>query len=586
MTDSHTQKADAQSQLQQPATTKSVASEAEIVPEDATTTPKPEAEPALEPDHDDEPVLETEEVMYVTSTLGSDPTLASTAVAPEPADTSAEPKQSRLSMAFKRISCGLCFHPLKNNGATDYHALVVTPTEEEAPILGQEYDYHHSSDFEGGSGPVVISDDFKGEHYFTTEGASSSSNHHHEGSALHKESKTVQYGQQGVTSTVFEETITVDGPAAEESSQQSNSTTADQELVSERSIPEAATAAASEGIEKQTTPAVAIPTTSAKVVLDTPLASPSGTPSTTRSKTFAKLKRRSNTSSPAASSIPSSPTSSSNNSPLLERLGRFAKLMRSNETSSSTTTTTTSTSNSSIQTKVVESLQVSQAPEKQVTVTSFTSTPVAASTADIKDTAADTPVDQQETMATSTSDTPTEQDVSSSVPPLPRHARRGSLALDTQVFKSQPVAIPGQSQEGSTPLSAPLSATLVQNHIWTHSESPTLHQQDASTSSGRSLTLLTRIGRASTMDSAQTIEGNSSEAGSLGSSGKDGSFLKEGKDSKDDKKQRRKSVLKKLGKMINGDRKKEKAEKRLSQQGSMTMQSPIEAEENFGVLKT
>ncbi|CAO3566617.1 unnamed protein product [Mortierella alpina] len=581
MTDTHIQEAAAQPQLQQPATTKSVASETEIVPGDATTTPKPEAEPALEPDHNDEPVLETEEVIYVTSTLGSDPTLASTAVAPEPADTSAEPKQSRLSMAFKRISCGLCFHPLKNNGATDYHALVVTPTEEEAPILGQEYDYHHRSDIEGGSGPVVITDDFKGEHYFSTEGASSSVGHHHEGSALHKESKALQHGQQEVTSAVFEETIIIDGPTAEESSRPSDSRATAQELVSERSLPETATAAASEVIEKQPTPAVTIPTTSATVVLDTPLASPSGTPSTTRSKAFAKLKRRSTTSSPAASSIPSSPTSTSNNSPLLERLGRFAKLMRSNETSSSTTTTT-STSNSSIQTKVVESLQVGQAPEKQATVTSVTSIPVATSTADVKDTAANTQVDQKETIATPAADCPTESDPLSPVPPLPRHARRSSLALDTQVFKSQPVAIPGQLQEVSTPMSAPLSATLVQNHIWTQSESPTLHQHDASTSSGRSLTLLTRTGRASTMDSAKTIEGNSSEAGSLGSSGKDGSFLKDGKDSKDDKKQRRKSVLKKLGKMINGDRKKEKAEKRLSQQGSMTMQSPIEAEENFG----
>ncbi|KAF9281913.1 hypothetical protein BGZ68_006315 [Mortierella alpina] len=560
MTDSPIQEADAKPQPQQPVTTKAIALEADIVPEGATITPKPE--PALEPNHEDEPVLETEEeVFFVTSTLGSDPTLASTAVAPESAETSAEPKQSRLSLAFKRISCGLCFHPLKNNGATDYHALVHTPTEEEAPILGQEYDYHHS-DIEGGPGPVIMTEDSKGEHYDTTEGASSSVSHHQEGSALHKESKAIAYGQQEVTSAVFEETIILEGPTAEEVSQQNHSTA----TAVERSISEAATAAASKDVEKKATPAVAIPTASAKVVLDTPLASPSGTPSTTRSKPFAKLKRRSTTSSPAATSVPSSPTSSSNNSPLLERLGRFAKLMRSNETSSSTTTTT-STSNSSIQTKVVESLQVGQAPEKQVTVASVTSSPVAV---DIKDTAPDTQAN------------PKEQQPSSTVPPLPRHARRGSLALDTQVLKSQPVAIPGQSQEVSTPVSAALSATLVQNHTWTHSDSPTLHQNDASASSGRSLTLLTRTGRASTMDSVKTIEGNSSEAGSLGSSGKDGSFLKDGKDSKDDKKQRRKSVLKKLGKMINGDRKKEKAEKRLSQQGSMTLQSPIEAEENFG----
>ncbi|KAG9323434.1 hypothetical protein KVV02_008834 [Mortierella alpina] len=564
MTDSHIQEADAQSQPQQP----------------ATITPNPE--PALEPDHDDEPVLETEEeVFIVTSTSGSDPTLASTAVAPEAADTSAEPKQSRLSLAFKRISCGLCFHPLKNNGATDYHALVVTPTEEEAPILGQEYDYHHHSDIGGGPGPVMITEDSKGEHYYTTEGASSSINHHHKGSALHKESKAIEYRQQ-VTSAVFEETIIVDGPTAEESSQQKDSAMTVQEEVLERSIPEVATTAASQVIEKQATPAVAIPTVSPKVVLDTPVPSPSGTPSTTRSKSFAKLKRRSTTSSPAASSVPSSPTASSNNSPLLERLGRFAKLMRSNESSSSTTTTTTNTSSSSNLTKVVESLQVSHAPEKQVTVTSVTPSPVVASATGDKVTAADTQVNQQETMTNKVADTTTEQQLSSSVPPLPRHARRGSLALDTQVLKSQPVAIPGQSQEVSTPVSAALSATLVQSHIWTHSESPTLHQNDASASSGRSLTLLTRTGRASTMDSVKTIEGNSSEAGSLGSSGKDGSFLKDGKDSKDDKKQRRKSVLKKLGKMIGGDRKKEKAEKRLSQQGSMTMQSPIEVEENFG----
>ncbi|KAF9563745.1 hypothetical protein EC968_004772 [Mortierella alpina] len=578
MTNSHSQGADAQSQPLQPPTTQSTASEAEIIPQDAIVTSKPE--PALEPDHEDEPVLETEEVFFVTSTSGSDPTLASTAVATEMADTSAESKPSRLSLAFKRISCGLCFHPLKNNGATDYHALVVTPTEEDGPILGQEYDYQHHNDVEGGPGPMMITEDAKGEHYYTTEGASSSVSHHHEGSVPHKEAKVIEYGQQEMTSAVFEETIILDGPT-EENSQHKDSMTA-QEVVLVRSVPEAATTAA-EVVEKQTTPAVAIPTTSVRVVLDTPLASPSETPSTTRSKPFAKLKRRSTTSSPAASSVPSSPTSSSTNSPLLERLGRFAKLMRPSETNSSTTTTTTtSTSNSSIQTKVVESLQVGQAPEKQVTVTSVTSSPVVASTTDDKHIAADTQVNQKETIATKAADTPTEQQLSSSVPPLPRHARRGSLALDTQVLKSQPVAIPGQAQEVSTPVSAALSATLVQSHMWMHSESPTLHQNDASASSGRSLTLLTRTGRASTMDSVKTIEGNSSEAGSLGSSGKDGSFLKDGKESKDDKKQRRKSVLKKLGKMINGDRKKEKAEKRLSQQGSMTMQSPLEAEENFG----
>ncbi|KAG0198049.1 hypothetical protein BGX28_008479 [Mortierella sp. GBA30] len=552
------------------------------VAEGATITLKPALEPE---DEEEEPALETEEVFFVTSTPGSDPTLVSTAEAPAaPASTVTEAKPSRLSLVFRGLSngCGLCFHPLKNSGPANYHNLVVTPTEEEAPIIGQDYDH---SDIAGGSGPLYIADDFKGEQH-NAEGASSPVDYQHQESASQiTESKATKI----VTSTVTEEITVLDGSAIEDDAEAEDEGIT---IVLHRNIPEATVAAAavaeivtvSEVVEQKPVIVIATP---ARVVLDAPSASPSASPTTTRSKSFAKLRRRSSVSSP---SVPSSPLSPS---PLIERLGRFAKMIRSNDstTTTATTTTTTTNSNSSIQTKVIESLEVSQVPEKLVTtVVSSPSTPrttvsVPASVPEKK---------TQEKSGDNFVQTTIEKEDGqfSSVPAVPRQGHRRSLILDTAALKSQPVAIPGQAYEISTPMSAPLISNMAQRHTWTHSQTPTLHQASASSSSGQSLTLLTRTGRASTMDSGKTMEGNGSETGSVASGGKDDSSNKIKEDSKDKnkdkdndkdgKKTRRKSVLKKLGKMINGDRKKEKAEKRLSQQGSLTMESPIEAEETFG----
>lgn len=291
--------------------------------------------------------------------------------------------------------------------------------------------------------------------------------------------------------------------------------------------------------------------------------------------TFAKITKRSTSSSAVSASAATSPTTSSStpSSPLLERLGRFAKIIRHSETTSA------------VQSKV-ESLKVSAPLTIEVPVT-VPKAKVESEASSKVSAQQDIHVDIQEAVLTGNRVVEAKEETISSIeetttttwtnatPPLPpqpqqqqTYNRRDSLALDSTaamhaaVPKSQPVAIPGQSQ-------------LI--HPWTHSPT-TLHQKDASSSSNPSLS---RTGRTSTIGS--TLEGGS-EAGSADSGNKEASKVSK----------RRKSVLKKLGKIINnmntnrrnsGDSKENRAEKRMSRQGSQTMESPIEADESFGLSK-
>ncbi|KAF9088504.1 hypothetical protein BGX29_006766 [Mortierella sp. GBA35] len=542
-------------------------------------------------------------------------------------------QQSRFSLAFQRISggCGFCFNPLKSGSATDYHNLVVTPSDEEGPLLGG--DHHHPDNNGHGSVPVAITDDYKGERHHSEAIASSSTDshhlhHHNQHQEVHEEVKsrdiTAVYEE---VSTDFEvhNVITHEEQHQEQQQQMEEVSFSTQiidtgapatfieEIVEdvvvddEAALPIAATAAAVVETIPATTAAVV-----EEVVAPTSDSLPA-TPTAKRSpRTFAKLtKSKRSPSASAASSTPSSPPSTS---PLLERLGRFAKIIRPSETSSS------------IHSKV-ESLKVSTAPSTHTesivaepgqdtqeifkVVTKPVAVPVQKKKDEIITILAPTatvtgvpltpvsPVIAPEVILKELS-VPVlpRSDATPSLPPQPQqqqqasnnnnyNGRRNSLAVDTLVVQtlSAPVAIPS---------SAPTH--------WSRSPT-TLHQNDASMANSSAGQSLSRAGRASTMDS--TTEAGGSEAGSVNSNSNEhlASLTTVGKDGKDGisagaglKANRRKSVLKKLGKIINNmntntrknsmdgnsSRKSsmEKSEKRMSRQGSLT--SPLESEENFG----
>ncbi|KAF9344559.1 hypothetical protein BGX26_004228 [Mortierella sp. AD094] len=451
-----------------------------IVPEGATITP----EPAL---------IESEQEQTLVKTT-EDATITAAVVVAKP---------SRLSAAFKAVSCGLCIHPWKNSNPTDYHTLVVTPTDEDAPLLDED---HH--DVDHGASGKAITEDFK-ELHISDVGASSSTEYHR--SSLDVETKVVE--QEQVTSTFMEEITIVEGSA-----QQTSEVTEIREVQQQ---PEE------------------VQTIVAAVIEARPAASPSSPTSPSRtSSPFAKLVKRSS----SANNVPS-PTSSTNSSPLLGRLGRFAKIIRTSETSTST----------SVQSKV-ESLKVASVPEsteegaKQISAHLVESSDVAV--VDLGDLAVakqDYQVEIQETVMV---DDHHETDILSEEP---SELEVESLAVNTSVATSKPVAIPGQSPE--TPTS------------W--AQSPTLHQNDVSINGS-----LAKVGRTSTVGSA-----NGSETGSLGSSEIQNS-PSAGKDSgiAELSKKRKNSVLKKIGKAIKNS--KDKVDRRLSRQGSLALDSPIEAEEN------
>ncbi|KAF9114943.1 hypothetical protein BGX27_009373 [Mortierella sp. AM989] len=431
-----------------------------FVPEGASVTP----EPALTESEQEQALLKTtEETITTTAT-----------------------KPSRLSSAFKTISCGLCLHPWRNSSLGDYHTLVVTPSDEDGPMLGE--DHHGSGD---GSAAMVITEDFK-EVHITDVGTSSSVEYYR--SSLDVETKPAV--QEQMTPTFIEE-FTID----EESTVQQSEIT---EIVQGREIQQEAAQ-----------------TVAAAVIESRPITTPSSPTPGRSPNPFAKLVKRSSSSG----NVPS-PSSSPSTSSLLGRFGRFAKIKRTSETTSS------------IQSKEskVESLKVSSIPEqteeevKQTTRTVVTSSETIEQDYQIQ--IQETVVDDQETTIL------TEEPA--------------SLIVDTSAT-SKPVAIPGQTPDTPT--------------AW--AQSPTLHQNDISITSS-----LAKVGRSSTIGSAND---NGSEAGSVGS-GEIQNSPSGGKDGLTELgKKRKNSVLKKIGKAIKSS--KDKVDKRLSRQGSVTLTSPIEADE-------
>ncbi|KAF9995377.1 hypothetical protein BGZ79_010943 [Entomortierella chlamydospora] len=449
-----------------------------IVPEGTTITP----EPALVESELEQTLVKTTEEATVTATTTATTTTTETTTA---AVVVAKP--SRLSAAFKAVSCGLCIHPWKNSNPTDYHTLVVTPTDEDGPLLGED---HHDADH-GPSGKVVT-EDFK-ELHISDVGASSSTEYHQ--SSLDVETKVVE---QEVTSTFVEEITVVDGSALQTS-----------EITEIREV------------QQQPEEVQAIV---AAVIEAHPSASPVS-PSNRTSSPFAKLVKRSST----ANSAPSA-TSPANSSPLFGRLGRFAKIIRTHETK-------------------VESSKVAPAPQsieedaKLISAHPAESSDVAVvDLGDISVAKQDYQVEIQETVV----DDHHETDI---LTEEPSELEVESLVVDTSVATSKPVAIPGQSP--NTPTS------------W--AQSPTLHQNDISINSS-----LAKVGRTSTSGS-ETGSMGSSEIQNSPSMGRDSGIAELSK-------KRKNSVLKKIGKAIKNS--KDKVDKRLSRQGSLALDSPIEADEN------
>ncbi|KAG9064737.1 hypothetical protein KI688_002996 [Linnemannia hyalina] len=498
-------------------------------------------------------------------------------IAPAPAPVAAPAvvitevkQQSRLSLAFQKISggCGLCFSPLKS-GPTDYHNLIETPTDEED-------EPNHLPDSHDNNGnaavPVVITDDYKGEHRVEGEIAVASSSTDSHGylhrEEVHEKIKSRDLAVVEEFTTVMEEhnvvvqeehrqqemeevqfsTQIIDAPATfvEEIIE---------DVVDDSSLPIAA-AVVVEAIPTPEVPAKAVAAPALETV-SVPVS-----PAPTRSKTFSKLTKRSTSLTTSSSSPPST-------SPLRERLGRFAKIIRPSETSSS------------IHSKV-ESLKVSTTPssltvEDTVVATAITAEPE--QSAEKKTAVPLTPVSpvlKELSVPSLRSDAATPP--LAPVPEQHNNNRHNSLAVDTLVANNTttttaPVAIPSS---------------------WSNSPT-TLHQHEFSTTSGQTIS---RTGRASTMDSATEIGSLSSNSNS-NSNEQLSSIATSSPTGKDGlKTNRRKSVMKKLGKIINTmntnsrknsmDKERDSAtptknEKRVSRQGSLALTSPLESEENFGL---
>ncbi|KAF8935559.1 hypothetical protein BGZ58_004927 [Dissophora ornata] len=454
----------------------------------------------------------------------------------------------------------------------DYHSLVITPTDEDGPLLGEDDIY--DDDGEDGFATAVITEDYKETHESSDVGASSSTEHHL--SFLGEpETKAENSNSEVATSAVFEEIMIVEGNADKVQE-------VVQETILSREIETTTTAAVvSEMDVEPTVTLLAVqeqpqsPQTQKQKKNKSSTKSGGSTPNAIRnSRPFAKLIRRSSsTSNVPQSTLPSSPT---NSSPLGRLGGRLAKIIRQNDTQSKSgdsspamqeikRTSIISHSISDVATTVIE--EESSSVQKQDVQIDFHETVMSDDDDDEDETTLSTAVISEDPFAQYAS--PPFQPIfkrSSSSP-----SKRMSVVVDTT---TQPVAIPRQSATSPS-----------QRQSW--AQSPTLHHGDGSAMTAGSGV---KTGRASTVGS--TV-GAGSEAGSVGSSEVNilASSVGGGKDVSDGAgkpQKRRGSVLKKIGKIIKNNKEKseekerEKREKRLSRQGSTAMSSPVEAEENSG----
>lgn len=299
-------------------------------------------------------------------------------------------------------------------------------------------------------------------------------------------------------------------------------------------------------------------------------------PAPTRSKTFSKLTKRSPSASlTTSSSTSSSPSSPPSTSPLRERLGRFAKIIRPSET------------NSSIHSKV-ESLKVKTTPSSPSVEDAVVATAITAEPEQIVEKKTAVPLTPVSPVLKELSVPSLRSDATPSLPQQHNNNRLNSLAVDTLVANNT-ITTTATTHTSTTTTTAPVAIPS----SWSNSPT-TLHQHESSTS-GQSIS---RTGRASTMDSATEVGSLSSNSNS-NSNEQLSSIATSAPTGKDGlKANRRKSVMKKLGKIINTmntnsrknsmDKERDSAtptknEKRMSRQGSLALTSPLESEENLGL---
>ncbi|KAF9924345.1 hypothetical protein BGZ65_008390, partial [Modicella reniformis] len=375
-------------------------------------------------------------------------------------------RQSRLSMAFNRISCGLCFHPLKNNLGTDYHTLVHTPTEEDAPILGDESFY---PDVDGADHPFNLQ--------------VGSADHDDEVEADGNQVISAMVEIIATPTTTMQQSVSITDLAQDDIAQEEEEEEEEQGLVTAAAEQEEEDFSQRVSTDIAADAAVAVADGGAAVSPKAGKKKSRPAQAMTRGvKALAKLTKRSSASNTPASNTPASytPTHSTPSSPptspmLSGRFSRFSKFARTKEASAATS------SSSLISTKV-DSLKVGSAPSTTNTMT----TAIAAS-----NTKQDFLIDFHETVV------PDDE-------PLILSDEPSELRLPTV----QPVAIPGQAS-----LSSPSSTAV--GSSWPQS------QMDASASTAGSGRMLAKLGRSSTVGS--TVE---SETGSMKSNGSD----KESKD--------------------------------------------------------
>ncbi|KAF9339352.1 hypothetical protein BGZ91_006194 [Linnemannia elongata] len=486
-----------------------------VVSEDATATNTSTITATIITD--DEPALTPEVTEPAPIAPAPAPVVAPTSVVVTEAK-----QQSRLSLAFMKISggCGLCFSPLKS-GPTDYHNLVETPTDEDEPNhLPDSHDNNANA-----AVPVVITDDYKGEHQVEGEivVASSSTDSHgylHHREEVHEEIKSRDLAVVEEFTTVMEEHNIV---VQEDQRQQEM-----QEVQFSTQIIDAPSTFVEEIVEDVVVDDSSLPITAAVVAEAIPsLGKPVAAPA------------------PEAVSIPVSPAPT--------RSKTF------NET------------NSSIHSKV-ESLKVSTTPASPSVEDAVVATAITAEPEQIVEKKTVVPLTPISPVLKELSVPSLRSDAAN--PPLPpqpqqhnTNNRRNSLVVDT----------------------------LVSNNTTTTTTHTSTTTTSAPSSTGQSIS---RTGRASTMDSATEVGSLSSNSNS-NSNEQLSSIATSAPTGKDGlKANRRKSVMKKLGKIINTmntnsrknsmDKERDSAtptknEKRMSRQGSLTLTSPLESEENLGL---
>ncbi|KAG0297495.1 hypothetical protein BGZ98_000579 [Dissophora globulifera] len=529
-------------------------------------------------------------------------------------------KQSRWSRAFHTVTCGICQISVTGGSAVDYHNLVHTPTDEVGPILGDhdvQGDGKEAAHLENG-------------YYVGT--SSSAEGHHALANGIEHDKEMVQVLDTEAHTTFIEEVTIVDsGNAIKETEVV---TILDREITAAETdasvtlltIQEPTKAndddSKKKGGKKSSSTSNFLSRTLSTAGIDikhklqSSAAGATSPPGQTRKtfKGFAKSMQRStsatniqtpsspSSSDPTQSSMASPPSSTSPSSPGSPLAGigrRFSKIIKSGESSSSV-----SAERSPNMTEIKKTKKTKRSKSAVISPAAGTNVSDAAISAMAEGLQApqDLLVDFHETVMSDDDDDDHEEHsfAAAVISEEPQEEEVNKIVIQARSPPGSPV-VPARRESllfdaGSSPVTIPATGHTSVSHrnsqqSW--AQASTLHQADASgtvrtsssSSPGQSLAL---AGRTSTVGSHKD-----SETGSLGSSdvgsatGSGGKTLDEaGKPQA----KRRASMMKNLKKITNimKDKKGDKTtttttikvEKRTSRQGSTSLGSPLEADEN------